>query len=213
MPGKSITVRVNGIAAGTKIKITNSGTGTTNTYTASSTSYNYTFTMPSKATTITIELGQLEQAITAALSATSIGYGGTPTLSTSGAKTTLSYTSSNPAVATINSSGVITIKGIGTTAITINAAETTDYKSASTTVTLNVVKGNLSTKIAPTASLINYGQSLSSSTLSGGSVTNSSGYAVEGSWTWPSTSSTIPKVGTTQFAARFTPTDTTNYNY
>lgn len=211
IPGHNVNVTVTKYPGSYRYTITDASGKVISTGTSSSSSF--TFTMPPSNVTITIEQGQQDQTIVAALSATSIGYGGIPTLSTSNAKTTLSYTSSNPSVATISNSGVITVKGIGTTIITINAAETTDYKSASKTITLTVVKGNLSTKTAPKSESINYGQALSASTLSGGSVTNSSGSAVDGSWKWSSASSTIPKVGITQFVARFTPTDTTNYNY
>lgn len=180
IPGHNVSVTVTKSPGSYRYTITDASGKVISTGTQSSSTF--TFAMPPSNATITIEQGQQDQAIVAALSATSIGYGGIPTLSTSNAKTTLSYTSSNPSVATISSSGVITVKGIGTTTITINAAETTDYKSASKTVTLTVVKGNLSTKTAPKSASINYGQALSASTLSGGSVTNSSGSTVDGLW-------------------------------
>lgn len=212
MPGKSITVRVNGITAGNKIKITNSGTGTTNTCTASSTSYNYTFTMPSKVTTITIELAQVAQSIAASLSSSTVGYGSRPTLAVTGAKTALSHASSNTSVASIDTSGKITLNGLGSTTFTITAAESSDYYSASTTVTLTVVKGNLSTKTAPACSSINYGQVLSASTLSGGSVINESSTVVDGIWSWK-TPTTVPNAGKFAFTATYKPVDTAHYNY
>lgn len=212
MSGKSVTVKVTGVTSGTKLKITNSGTGATVTPTPTSTSYNYTFTMPSKATTITIELAQVAQSIAASLSSSTVGYGSRPTLAVTGAKTALSHASSNTSVASIDTSGNITLNGLGSTTFTITAAESSDYYSASTTVTLTVVKGNLSTKTAPACSSINYGQVLLSSTLSGGSVINESSTAVDGTWSWK-TPTTVPNAGKFAFTATYKPVDTAHYNY
>jgi hypothetical protein len=57
----------------------------------------------------------------------------------------------------------------------------------------------------PTASAITYGQTLASSTLSGGTA------SVPGAFSW-TTSSTAPATGTTSEGVIFTPTDTTDYN-
>lgn len=54
------------------------------------------------------------------------------------AKGKLTYKSSNTSVAIVSSSGKITIKGVGTAKITITAAETSSYKSATKTVTITV---------------------------------------------------------------------------
>ena len=51
-----------------------------------------------------------------------------PTLS--GAKTAVTYESSNPAVATVDAAGVVTVVGIGATVITASAEGTDDYYSA-----------------------------------------------------------------------------------
>lgn len=212
MSGKSVTVKVTGVSSGTKLKIVNNGTGITTTPIASSTSYSYTFTMPATATTVTVSLAQEAQSLSASLSSTTVGYGSKLTLTVSGAKTALSYSSSNTSVASIDSNGVITTTGLGSTTFTITASETADYYSASTTVSLTVVKGDLSVKTAPNASAINYGQVLSSSALSGGSVTNVSGIAVGGTWSWKAPT-TIPNAGKTAFVAIYKPTDTIHYNY
>lgn len=50
----------------------------------------------------------------------------------------LTYKSSNAKVATISSSGKVTIKGVGKTTITITASATTNYNKASKTVTVTV---------------------------------------------------------------------------
>jgi len=57
----------------------------------------------------------------------------------------------------------------------------------------------------PTASAINFGQTLASSTLTGGSASVSGTFA----WTSPST---VPPLGTSSQSVTFTPTDTTNYS-
>lgn len=51
-----------------------------------------------------------------------------PTLS--GAKTAVTYESSNPAVATVNAAGEVTVMGIGATEITASAEDTDEYYSA-----------------------------------------------------------------------------------
>lgn len=50
----------------------------------------------------------------------------------------LSYFSSNTSVATLTTSGKVTIKGAGTATITVTAAETSKYKSAQMKITLKV---------------------------------------------------------------------------
>lgn len=160
-----------------------------------------------------VKPAQEEQNISVSLNSTSVGFGDTsPTLSTVGAQTGLSYKSSNTDVASIDTNGKISIKGLGTTTITVTAAETSDYFSATSTVTLTVGKGNLTLKVNPSSSTINYGQALSSSTLSSGTVANGSGTAVGGTWAWKSPTS-IPSSDNHIFIARFTPTDKEHYNY
>lgn len=61
----------------------------------------------------------------------------------------LSYSSANPSVVTVSSNGTVTIKGCGTTTITVTAAETTFYKKATKKVTIKVLPAqvkNLSVK-------------------------------------------------------------------
>lgn len=159
-----------------------------------------------------IRLAQQNQIITPTLSATTVGYGDTsPTLTVTGAKTALSYKSSNTAVATITS-GKIAIVGLGSTIFTISAAESSDYKAASATISLTVNKGNITVKALPTAGNLVYGQTLQASKLSDGSAVNGSGSNVAGNWAWKSPTAT-PNVGRQTFVARYTPTDTSHYNY
>jgi hypothetical protein len=65
--------------------------------------------------------------------------------------------------------------------------------------------------IAPSASPITYGQTLSASTLSGGVVTNAAGTTLPGSFAF-TTTNTVPGAGTTSQPVTFTPTDTADYN-
>lgn len=125
---------------------------------------------------------------------------------------TLSYTSSNASVATVSSTGSITITGVGSTTITASTAETSSYYADSKTMTLTVSKGTISVSKKPSASSIQYGQTLSSSTITGGSTKNQAGNSVTGAWSWKSPA-TVPNAGTTSFAVIFTPSDTINYNY
>ena len=64
---------------------------------------------------------------------------------------------------------------------------------------------------APTASAIFYGRAISNSVISGGSVTNSAGAAVAGTFTFV-TPGTVPDVGVTNQSVTFTPTDLVNYS-
>ena len=52
---------------------------------------------------------------------------------------TLKYVSANKKVAAVSANGLVTIKGIGKTTITVTAAETTSYKAASKKVTVTVL--------------------------------------------------------------------------
>lgn len=55
------------------------------------------------------------------------------------AKTKLSYKSSNNNIATVSSSGNVTLKGVGKATITITAALSTTYKSATKNITVTVL--------------------------------------------------------------------------
>jgi hypothetical protein len=83
--------------------------------------------------------------------------------------------------------------------------DTTNYNTVSTTTRIEVIKATPTITNVPTASTITYGQTLASSTLSGGSA------SVEGTFDF-TTPSTAPNAGTESQGVTFTPTDTTNYN-
>ena len=78
------------------------------------------------------------QPITAKVKASSIDVGKTTTVSITGNKGKKSYKSSNTAIATVNSSGKVTAKKVGTVKITATSAATANYKAASKIVTINI---------------------------------------------------------------------------
>jgi autotransporter-associated beta strand protein len=76
---------------------------------------------------------------------------------------------------------------------------------------LSVVSRVPIVQTAPTASAIAYGQVISNSIISGGSVTNSAGAAVAGAFAFV-TPTNAPDVGITNQSVTFTPTDLVNYS-
>ena len=116
-----------------------------------------------------------------------------------------------------NVGGAITLSG-GTATYTTStlttgthsviAAYTTNSScnsSTSSTLTQTVNKATPTVSVWPTVSSITYGQTLASSTLTGGTA------SVGGSFAW-TTASTGPGAGTPSESVTFTPNDTTNYN-
>ncbi len=63
------------------------------------------------------------------------------TLKVTGAKGALSFSSSVPAIATVNKKGYVVGKKVGKAIITIVSGETNDYKAAKKRVTINVLPG------------------------------------------------------------------------
>ncbi len=76
---------------------------------------------------------------------------------------------------------------------------------------LSVVSRVPIVQTVPTASAILFGRALSNSVISGGSVTNSAGAAVAGTFAFV-TPTNIPDVGITNQSVTFTPTDLVNYS-
>jgi hypothetical protein len=102
-------------------------------------------------------------------------------------------------------SGTVETAGTHTLSVTFTPTDTADYNSATASVTLTVNKAAPTVSTWPTASAITYGQTLASSTLSGGSG------SVGGSFAF-TTPGTVPGVGTALQGVTFTPTDTADYN-
>lgn len=110
-----------------------------------------------------------------------------------------------PGGLSVASGGAIT--GTPTAAGTFNATLTATNAAGTNNqaVTFTIATGAVSITTPPTASGLVQGQTLASSTLSGGSA------SVPGTFAWTD-SSIIPPVGTTSYGVTFTPTDAANYD-
>lgn len=95
--------------------------------------------------------------------------------------------------------------GTPSESVTFTPTDSTDYTTVVGSVTVTVDKATPSVTAWPTASAITYGQTLASSTLSGGTASTTGAFA----WTTPSTA---PGVGTPSEPVTFTPADTADYN-
>lgn len=188
-------------------------TGTTEPSVSDSgvTAYSVTFTPKdtdnynTTTTTVTLTVNKATPMITSAPSASAITYG--QALSDS----LLTGGSASVAGAFSWTNGTITPSvsdsGITQYPVTFTPADSNNYNATTTGVTLIVNKATPIITTAPTASAITYGESLSESYLTGGSV------SVEGTFTW-TTDTTEPYVadsGTTAYSVTFTPSDIANY--
>ncbi len=100
-----------------------------------------------------------------------------------------------------------TVPGAGTytAALTFTPTDTTDYNTVSGSVSVAVSKATPVISPWPAAGAITYGQTLASSTLSGGTASAAGVFAFV-------SPSTAPSAGTYTAAVTFTPTDTADYN-
>ena len=100
-----------------------------------------------------------------------------------------------------------TAPGAGTASqsVTFTPTDTGNYTTVTGTADVTVNKATPLVNTWPTASAITYGQTLASSTLSGGSASVAGDFAF-------TTPSTAPGVGTALQSVTFTPTVTANYN-
>ena len=87
------------------------------------------------------------QKVTAKVSASSIAVGKTASVTVTGAQGKVTYTSADASIASIDTSGTITGKKVGTVKISIVSAATANYKKKTVTVTIKIVPG-ATTKIA-----------------------------------------------------------------
>ena len=95
--------------------------------------------------------------------------------------------------------------GTPSESLTFTPTDATDYNTVAGSISVTVNKATPTVSSWPTASAITYGQTLASSTLSGGTA------SVPGAFSW-TTSATAPATGTASQALTFTPTDATDYN-
>jgi hypothetical protein len=89
--------------------------------------------------------------------------------------------------------------------VTFTPTDTVNYSSVVGSVNVAVAKATPTVTTWPTATAITYGETLASSSLSGGAA------SVAGSFAF-TTPSTTPNAGTYSASVTFTPTDAANYN-
>lgn len=211
--GATINIAAGSLIAGTDT-LTASYTpdsGSSATYNSASGSSIVTVTTPAK-TTPAVTVIPLPSSITTtqALSVT-VTVAGTPTPTGTAILSGGGYISS----ATTLTSGSATINvpagalSIGTDTLTASytpdSSSSATYNSASGTGSVSVNKATPTVTAWPTASAITAGQTLASSTLSGGIA------SVGGTFAW-TTPTAAPGVGNYSESVTFTPTDTTDYN-
>jgi alpha-L-arabinofuranosidase len=95
--------------------------------------------------------------------------------------------------------------GTPSESVTFTPSDTTNYNTVAGSVVVTVNKATPTVSAWPTASAITFGQTLASSTLSGGTS------SVPGTFSW-TTPTTAPGAGTPSESVTFTPTDATDYN-
>jgi hypothetical protein len=105
-----------------------------------------------------------------------------------------------------NGSNVLTTIGANAgQGVTFSPTNSTDYTTATTTVSVMVSKASAPVTTWPTAPAITYGQALSSSVLSGGAS------SIAGTFAWANPSA-VPGAGTVSESVSFAPTDTVHYS-
>jgi len=129
-----------------------------------------------------------------------------PLVGTSGPASSLSYQIvDGTGLVSRNANSITATSGTGQVTVRAVAAATTGYTEGSQTVVINLEK--ITPKITkwPTASTIFQGQTLASSSLTGGSADISGTFAF-------ASPSTAPAVGTSSQSVIFTPSSSANYN-
>ena len=105
-----------------------------------------------------------------------------------------------------SSSTAISSAGKYTYSAKYTPTDTTNYNSVTRSITVTVNKATPTIK--STATSATYAPSL---TLANVSLPNTAGNTI-GSWAWSNSSTAISNAGTYTYSAKYTPTDTTNYN-
>ncbi len=146
----------------------------------------------------TYTINKASQTVTASAASSSIKTGASTTITASG-KGTITYSSASTSIATVSSAGKVTGKGVGSVKITVKAAGNSNYKSASTTVTIKV------TLATPVISSVK--QSSNTVKVTWAKITGASGYYVYRS---TSKSGTYSKVKTITSASTVTYSDTSS---
>ncbi|MGP0064204.1 MAG: putative Ig domain-containing protein [Isosphaeraceae bacterium] len=100
-----------------------------------------------------------------------------------------------------------------TESVTFSPQDSTDYNSATSTVTMNVAQATPVVSVNPLS--LTYGTALANSQLSGSAswTVNGVKVSVPGTYTYTSAAGTVPNAGSGQSeSVTFTPQDTTDYN-
>ena len=129
---KSVNEKVATVDTDGKVKAQGIGSAKITVTAAETANYKKT----EKEITVTVVKGT--QPVTA--SNLTLTYPNSGKITASGNKGSLTFKSSNTAVATVDSAGKVTAKSGGTAKITITAAETAQYNAASKTITVNVAR-------------------------------------------------------------------------
>ena len=129
---KSVNEKVATVDTDGKVKAQGIGSAKITVTAAETANYKKT----EKEITVTVVKGT--QPVTA--SNLTLTYPNSGQITASGNKGSLTFKSSNTAVATVDSAGKVTAKSGGTAKITITAAETAQYNAASKTITVNVAR-------------------------------------------------------------------------
>ena len=159
--------------------------------------------------TATFKINKATQSITA--SNLSLTFSDSGMITASGNKGSLSYKSSNTAIATVDSTGKVTAKGAGKATITITAAATSNYNAATKTITVTVAKKSQSITAKAAATSIAVGETTTVS-ITGAKGTESFKSSDTSIATVDSKTGTVTakKVGTVKITA--TSAATANYN-
>lgn len=118
----------------------------------------------------------------------------------------ISYAPSDPSVVSIEN-GVATIHKSGTVTITATQNGSPNYAAAEPVAKTFTITAETLTLVAPAASDITYGQTLSESTLTDGSATDSKGNSVAGTFAWQNGSAVVNAGDGQEQTVVFTPSE------
>jgi len=150
--------------------------------------------------TVGITVNKVDQIVTTWPTAAAITYGAalsTSALTGGAASVAGSFSWANgTTIPTVSNSGY---------QVTFTPTDTDHYNTATNTVNITVNKATPTVTVWPTAAVITYGATLSTSALNGGTA------SVAGSFAWAN-GANIPAVSNSGYQVTFTPNDADNYN-